>query len=105
MSIDIEQEALEALADAGLGSDDPSEAFVLGYKAGRTSRATDAEAIAAVEDLEYHTYAYTPSRSRSMACSCGEKFTGRNGSESYRLWMIHVGQSLLDTARKQVCDE
>jgi hypothetical protein len=105
MSIDIEQEALEALADAGLGADDPPEAFVLGYKAGRTSRATDEEAMAAVEDFEYHTYAYTPSRSRSVACSCGERFTGRNGAESYRLWTIHVGRSLLDAARKQVSDE
>jgi hypothetical protein len=104
MSIDIEQEALEALADTSMPPALP-EAFVLGYKAGRSSRATDSEAMAAVEDLEYHTYAYTPSHSRSMACSCGEKFTGKNGSESYRLWMIHVGQSLLDAAREQVCDE
>lgn len=34
MSFDIEQEALEALADAGLGTDTPGEAFILGYKAG-----------------------------------------------------------------------
>lgn len=104
MSIDIRQEALEALADTSMPPASP-EAFVLGYKAGRTARATDSEAMAAVEDLEYHTYAYTPSRSRSVACSCGEKFTGKNGSESYRLWTIHVGRSLLDAAGKQVCDE
>ncbi|MDN5980152.1 hypothetical protein [Bifidobacterium mongoliense] len=30
----IEQEALNALADAGLGSDAPADAFILGYKAG-----------------------------------------------------------------------
>ncbi|NMM99414.1 hypothetical protein [Bifidobacterium olomucense] len=34
MSIDITQQALNALADAGLGNDSPAEAFVIGYTAG-----------------------------------------------------------------------
>lgn len=34
MSIDITQQALNALADAGLGNDTPAEAFVIGYTAG-----------------------------------------------------------------------
>lgn len=32
--IDIDQQALDALADAGLGNDSPAEAFVIGYRAG-----------------------------------------------------------------------
>lgn len=72
------------------------------YVKGRTAPVTDAEAMAAVEELEYHTYAYTPSHSRSVACSCGEKFTGKNGSESYRMWTIHVGTSVFEAARELV---
>lgn len=34
MSIDITQQALNALADAGLGSDSPAEAYVIGYTQG-----------------------------------------------------------------------
>ena len=32
--IDVIQQALNALADAGLGNDTPAEAFVIGYQAG-----------------------------------------------------------------------
>lgn len=32
--IDVIQQALNALAAAGLGNDSPSEAFVIGYQAG-----------------------------------------------------------------------
>ena len=32
--IDLVQQALNALADAGLGNDSPAEAFVIGYQAG-----------------------------------------------------------------------
>ena len=32
--IDLVQQALNALADAGLGNDTPAEAFVIGYQAG-----------------------------------------------------------------------
>lgn len=32
--IDLTQQALNALADAGLGNDSPAEAFVIGYQAG-----------------------------------------------------------------------
>lgn len=32
--IDVIQQALNALADAGLGNDSPAEAFVIGYQAG-----------------------------------------------------------------------
>lgn len=31
--IDLVQQALNALADAGLGNDSPAEAFVIGYQA------------------------------------------------------------------------
>ncbi|TCE26053.1 hypothetical protein [Bifidobacterium longum] len=34
MSIDITQQALNALADAGLGNDSPAEAYVIGYTQG-----------------------------------------------------------------------
>lgn len=43
MTIDTQQEALDALADAALGTDSPSEAFIQGYLAGRTAEATDEE--------------------------------------------------------------
>lgn len=33
--IDVIQRALSALASAGLGSESPAEAYVLGYQAGR----------------------------------------------------------------------
>ena len=32
--IDLVQQALNALADAGLGNDSPAEAFVIGYRNG-----------------------------------------------------------------------
>lgn len=32
--IDLVQQALNALADAGLGNDSPAEVFVIGYQAG-----------------------------------------------------------------------
>lgn len=34
MSIDMTQQALDALADAGLGNDSPAEAYVIGYTQG-----------------------------------------------------------------------
>ena len=34
MSIDLTQQALNALADAGLGNDTPAEAYVIGYPQG-----------------------------------------------------------------------
>lgn len=34
MSIDLTQQALNALADAGLGNDTPAEAYVIGYTKG-----------------------------------------------------------------------
>lgn len=34
MSIDITQQALNALADAGLGNDSPAETYVIGYTQG-----------------------------------------------------------------------
>lgn len=32
--IDIDQQALNALADAGLGNDTPAEAYIIGYRQG-----------------------------------------------------------------------
>lgn len=57
MSIDIEQEALEAIADAWLGTDDPPEAFVLGYKAGAYRVFTKEEIEAAAHKLYEFTHA------------------------------------------------
>ena len=34
MSIDLTQQSLNALADAGLGNDTPAEAYVIGYTQG-----------------------------------------------------------------------
>lgn len=38
--IDVIQRALSALASAGLGSESPAEAYVLGYQAGWRKRST-----------------------------------------------------------------
>lgn len=38
--IDVIQQALNALAVAGLGNDSPAEAFVIGYQAGWQGRST-----------------------------------------------------------------
>ena len=42
MSIDLTQQALNALADAGLGNDTPAEAYVIGYTQGRIEQAITA---------------------------------------------------------------
>jgi hypothetical protein len=47
--IDLVQQALNALADAGLGNDSPAEAFVIGYQAG-WQEALDAARRKAMEE-------------------------------------------------------
>lgn len=48
--IDLVQQALNALADAGLGNDSPAEAFVIGYQAGASRGITEEEIAAAMAE-------------------------------------------------------
>jgi hypothetical protein len=48
--IDLVQQALNALADAGLGNDSPAEAFVIGYQAGASREITEEEIAAAMAE-------------------------------------------------------
>jgi len=56
MTIDTQQEALDALADAALGTDSPSEAFIQGYLAGRTAVITDEEVEAMAQHCQRLTW-------------------------------------------------
>lgn len=48
--IDVIQRALSALASAGLGSESPAEAYVLGYQAGASRGITEEEIAAAMAE-------------------------------------------------------
>lgn len=48
--IDVIQQALNALAAAGLGNDSPAEAFVIGYQAGASRGITEEEIAAAMAE-------------------------------------------------------
>lgn len=54
MSIDLTQQALNALADAGLGNDTPAEAYVIGYTQGHN------DALALAIRIEQAITAETP---------------------------------------------
>ena len=56
MTINTQQEALDALADAALGTDSPSEAFIQGYLAGRTAVITDEEVEAMAQHCQRLTW-------------------------------------------------
>jgi len=43
--IDLVQQALNALADAGLGNDTPAEAYIIGYRQGYDDALAIAQAI------------------------------------------------------------
>lgn len=61
MSIDITQQALNALASAGLGNDSPAEAYVIGYTQGHN----DALALAIRIEQSISATPLTPRRDRT----------------------------------------
>ena len=63
MSIDITQQALNALADAGLGNDSPAEAYVIGYTQGHD----DALALAIQLERSINRRPFMPDEAERLA--------------------------------------
>ena len=78
--IDLVQQALNALADAGLGNDSPAEAFVIGYKAGASREITEEEIAAAMAETR--------------------KFITLPGA-----WMENIIRIAFDAARRKAMEE
>lgn len=68
MSIDITQQALNALADAGLGNDSPAEAYVIGYTQGHD----DALALAISIEQAISATPLTPDEIERLALALWE---------------------------------
>lgn len=68
MSIDITQQALNALADAGLGNDSPAEAYVIGYTQGHN----DALALAISIEQAISATSLTPDEIERLALALWE---------------------------------
>ena len=68
MSIDITQQALNALADAGLGNDSPAEAYVIGYTQGHD----DALALAIQLERSINRRPFMPDEAERLPppCAC-----------------------------------
>lgn len=68
MSIDVTQQALDALADAGLGNDSPAEAYVIGYTQGHD----DALALAISIEQAISATPLTPDEIERLALALWE---------------------------------
>lgn len=68
MSIDLTQQALNALADAGLGNDTPAEAYVIGYTQGHN----DALALAIRIEQAITATPLTPDEIEQLALTLWE---------------------------------
>lgn len=68
MSIDLTQQALNALADAGLGNDSPAEAYVIGYTQGHD----DALALAISIEQAISATPLTPDEIERLALALWE---------------------------------
>lgn len=68
MSIDITQQALNALADAGLGNDSPAEAYVIGYTQGHD----DALALAIQLERSINRRPFMPDEAERLAINLWE---------------------------------
>ena len=68
MSIDMTQQALDALADAGLGNDSPAEAYVIGYTQGHN----DALALAISIEQAISATPLTPDEIERLAINLWE---------------------------------
>lgn len=69
MSIDLTQQALNALADAGLGNDSPAEAYVIGYTQGHA----DALALAIHVEQAINAKPLTPDELDTFALQLWER--------------------------------
>lgn len=94
MSIDITQQALNALADAGLGNDSPAEAYVIGYTQGHD----DALALAIQLERSINRRPFMPDEAERLAmrlheqvgdCPIGPRERQGHGRQRARM----VGQS------------
>lgn len=87
MSIDITQQALNALADAGLGNDSPAEAYVIGYTQGHD----DALALAIQLERSINRRPFMPDEAERLAMRLHDCPRERQGHGRQRARM--VGQS------------
>ena len=69
MSIDLTQQALNALADAGLGNDSPAEAYVIGYTQGHD----DALALAIQLERSINRRPFMPDEAERLAMRLHEQ--------------------------------
>lgn len=97
MSIDLTQQALNALADAGLGNDTPAEAYVIGYTQGHN----DALALAIRIEQAITATPLTPDELDLLALALweanGERPTvyesGNAMDDSEREWWVNLAAS------------
>lgn len=97
MSIDLTQQALNALADAGLGNDTPAEAYVIGYTQGYN----DALALAIRIEQAITATPLTPDELDRLALALweanGERPTvyksGKAGADDVLEWWKQVAAS------------
>ena len=93
MSIDITQQALNALADAGLGNDSPAEAYVIGYTQGHD----DALALAIQLERSINRRPFTPARRNGSPCACTSRSaTARLPTRAARPWTTASAWTLID---------
>ncbi|TPF93603.1 hypothetical protein BW14_04900 [Bifidobacterium sp. UTBIF-68] len=95
MSIDLTQQALNALADAGLGNDTPAEAFVIGYQHGHD----DALALAIQVEQRINGERVTPDeaerfamRLRGQVGDCPIEYeSGKAMADAVFDWWVRLG--------------
>lgn len=97
MSIDITQQALNALADAGLGNDSPAEAYVIGYTQGHD----DALALAIQLKRSINRRPFMPDEAERLAMRLHEQVgdcpiaheSGKAMDDSEREWWVNLAAS------------
>ncbi|MFQ9626048.1 MAG: hypothetical protein ACLRY0_10755 [Bifidobacterium longum] len=97
MSIDITQQALNALADAGLGNDSPAEAYVIGYTQGHD----DALALAIQLERSINRRPFMPDEAERLAMRLHEQVgdcpiaheSGNAMDDSEREWWVNLAAS------------
>ena len=93
MSIDITQQALNALADAGLGNDSPAEAYVIGYTQGHD----DALALAIQLERSINRRPFMPDEAERLAMRLHEQV----GDCPSRSATARAGRRLPDCPRER----
>ena len=97
MSIDLTQQALNALADAGLGNDSPAEAYVIGYTQGHD----DALALAIQLERSINRRPFMPDEAERLAMRLHEQVgdcpiaheSGKAMDDSEREWWVNLAAS------------